>query len=88
MKHYVTHAKRNEDGDILGLKWHYNGSSTYFEQSKDTIIDDIEKNSQEYVVGIVSPEVEVKVVGKQAKPYLRTVADKTSKNNLDNLPTY
>ncbi len=88
MKRYVINARRNEDGDILGLKWHNIGSSTHVEQSTDMIIDEIEKNSQEYVVGIVTPEVEVMVVGKQTKPYLRTVADRTSKNNLDNLPTY
>lgn len=55
--------------------------------AKDVAMDDIETGRHKYYVHEVEPrvDVEVKVIGGSMR-YLRTAADETSGNNLDNLP--
>ena len=70
-------------GDITAL---CNSSSVWERVSKSRAIQDIESNTHTYYVHEVNPPVDVIVVTTSHGKHLRTTADSTSKNNLDNLP--
>ncbi|PHS59767.1 MAG: hypothetical protein COB00_17375 [Alcanivorax sp.] len=80
----VTATGKDEDGDIIRL---CNSGSFWSPRSKADAIYDIENRIHRYFVRISYLEdVDIKVVTRDGKKYLRTDPDKTTSNNLDNLP--
>jgi len=80
----VTATGKDGDGDILRL---CNSGQTWSPRSKAGAIGDIESGAHTYYVQQPgTTRVDVKVVDGANGKYLRTTADKSSKNNLDNLP--
>ena len=74
---------QGQDGDITALC----GSGNWGRITKRQAILEIEAETHVYYVHEVEPPVRVQVVpGKDGEKYLRTVSDRTSRNNLDNLP--
>jgi hypothetical protein len=79
----VRATGKDKDGDITKL---CNSGSDWSPRKKDDAINDIEKGTHRYYVILDKKEVDIKVVkGKNGK-YLRTDPDKTTKNNLEDLP--
>lgn len=85
-KRYVVRADRDSKGNINGICWDREiaGKGSLY-TDKDKAMAEIDAKKVEYVVAIVKPETVVRVVDGRKPPYLRTEADSTSKNNLDNL---
>jgi hypothetical protein len=79
----VTHSRKDEDGDITAL---CNPGQTWSPRLKSGAISDIETGVHSYYVGSGINEVDIHVVDGPSGKYLRTDPDKTSKNNLDDLP--
>jgi len=80
----VTATGKDKDGDIIRL---CNSTSLWSPRSKSDVIYDIENGLHRYFVSISYLEdVDIKVVLRDGKKYLRTDPDKTTSNNLDNLP--
>ncbi len=79
----VTASGKDKDGDITKL---CNGGD-WGSRAKADAIRDIEGNAHSYYVQQAGTNrVEVRVVNEGGSKYLRTTADKSSNNNLDNLP--
>ena len=78
----VTKTGKRDD-DIVAL---CNPGSSWERVSKTQAIKDIEGNTNSYYVEEALPAVDVRVVNGSNGKYLRTTADSSSKNNLDNLP--
>lgn len=76
MSKRVTRTGKDGDGDITSL------CGDGFRDSKATAIANINANANAYYVEEVAPRVYVEVV----YGHLRTTADETDANNLDNLP--
>jgi hypothetical protein len=55
-------------------------------RSKADAINDIETSTYAYYVEEQTPRTYVQVVNRQGSKHLQTTADRSSKNNLDNLP--
>jgi hypothetical protein len=70
-------------GDITSL---CNGSEVWSPRQKADAISDIEGGLHRYYVREEGDGAWVKVVDGPTGKYLRTEADSSSKNNLDNLP--
>lgn len=80
----VTATGKDKDGDITRL---CNSNSFWSPRSKADAIHDIEMGLHRYFVRInYLDEVDIKVITRNGKKYLRTDPDKTPSNNLDNLP--
>lgn len=80
----VTHAHRDDEGDILGVCWTAADGLKY--SSRSDLISDIESKTNTYFVAVEAPAVWVLVRSRNGTKYITTEADSTSKNNLDNLP--
>lgn len=77
---------RNVDVDSRGVTTHV-GEAGVWKATKDEVINFIRSGAHSFYVQEASPAVAVQVVpGWPA--YLRTTSDSTSRNNLDNLPTF
>ena len=76
----IRHVSKNLYGDITHV-----GERGQWTLSKETAIAAIRSNTHSFYVQELNPAVQVRVI-EANPPYLRTVADSTSKNNLDNLP--
>ncbi|MGJ9413962.1 DUF3892 domain-containing protein [Aeromicrobium sp. CF4.19] len=78
---YVTHCRKDADGDIIGLGWpdHWYDTST-------NIIRSIDSGAGTFVVAVNGTWVKVVVRQGVYRRYLATVADGYGANNLDNLP--
>jgi Protein of unknown function (DUF3892) len=79
----VTKSGKDKDGDITRL---CNAGQSWSPRSKADAIDDIEDDRHSYYTQEESYRSEVRVVDGANGKYLRTDADSTSRNNLDNLP--
>ena len=80
----VTASGKNRDGDITKL---CSAGEYWSPRSKADAISDIENRYHTYYVQQPgTTRVEVRVVNEGGNRYLRTTADRSSKNNLDNLP--
>ena len=79
----VTQSRKNDEGDITAL---CNPGAIWSPRFKAGAISDIESGTHQYFVGIGSKEVDIQVVDGPSGKYLRTDPDKTSSNNLDDLP--
>ena len=83
-KRYVTATGKNLDGDITSL---CNSRMTWSPRGKWSAISDIENGYHEYWVNWANiPETQIHVAGTGPNRYLRTDADSTTRNNLDELP--
>jgi len=83
MDRRVKKTGKDKNGNITSL---CNAGEVWSPRSKADAIKDIDDKTHTYYVEEVTPRVNVKVVTEGTTKYLRTVSDKTSKNNLDNLP--
>ena len=79
----VTQSRKDKDGDITAL---CNPAADWSPRYKSSAITDIEAGTHTYYVDQAGYRTEVNVVKDPKGKYLRTTADPTSKNNLDNLP--
>jgi hypothetical protein len=80
----VRQTGKDEDGDITSL---CNSGETWSPRVKSPAIADIESKTHRYFVREEGEGATVTVyAASDGKKHLRTVADKSSKNNLDNLP--
>lgn len=79
----VTQSGKDTDGDITHL---CNPGAPWSPKAKDDAIREIEGGTVTYYVKEEAPRTDVHVVNENGKKYLRTDKDKSSKNNLDNLP--
>ena len=83
-KRYVRATGKDADGDITRL---CNSSQVWSPRSKQGAISDIESGRHTYWVNWTgSPETQIRVVNGPNGKYLRTDRDRTSRNNLDDLP--
>ena len=77
----VKRTGKDDDGDIISL------CGDWGKDSKSEAIRYIENGTHTYYVNEVAPRVNVHVVtSSSGRKHLRTTSDRTSKNNLDNLP--
>jgi len=84
MNRRVTASGKDEDGDITTL---CNGGEFWSPRKKSGAISDIESGSYRYFVrDTQGNETDIKVVNGSSGKYLRTDPDKTSQNDLKNLP--
>lgn len=79
----VTKSKKDEDGDITVL---CNDAASWSPRHKRDAIADIDSRVHRYFVDLGRNEVDVIVVDDPGGKYLRTDPDKSTKNNLDDLP--
>lgn len=80
----VTRSKKDNDGDITAL---CNPTEWWSPRQKVDAINDIENKTHRYFVKDGLKEVDIHVVNDSIKgKYLRTDPDKTTRNNLDDLP--
>lgn len=79
----VTQSRKDADGDITAL---CNPDEYWTSRTKAQVIHDIEKATHRYYVIGDGATVYVRVVYGSTGKHLRTTADKSSSNNLDNLP--
>ena len=80
----VTKSGKDSDGDITKL---CNPGATWSPRSKSDAISDIENGTHKYYVQQPgTSRVDVHVVNGASGKFLRTTADTSSDNNLDNLP--
>lgn len=79
----VTRTGKDRDGDITSL---CNPAEAWSPRSKQGAISDIESGTHRYYVREEGDGAWVYVVNGPFGKYLRTTADASSKNNLDNLP--
>lgn len=78
----VLRSRKDKDGDITALC----GDEYWSPRLKADAITDIDYGFHTYYVGSGTARVEVRVVRGANGKYLRTDPDKTSHNNLDDLP--
>lgn len=80
----VTKTRKDDDGDITAL---CNTGEWWSPRSKEDAISDIDSKNYRYYVKSGNDEVDIHVV-KHPKygRYLRTNPDRTTGNNLDDLP--
>lgn len=80
----VIASGKDEDGDITAL---CNGGELWSPRQKSGAISDIESGTYRYYVrDTQGNEADIKVGNRNGNKYLFTVPDKSSANNLDNLP--
>ncbi len=79
----VTSTRKDDDGDITAL---CNPSEWWSPRSKADAISDIENEDYGYYVEVGGERVSIHVVQGASGKYLRTDPDKTTGNNLDDLP--
>lgn len=80
----VTHSGKDKDGDITKL---CNPGETWSPRNKSNAISDIETHQHSYYVQAAGGNrVDIHVVHGPNGKYLRTDPDRTSRNNLDDLP--
>lgn len=79
----VTKTQKNSEEDILGL---CNPGADWSPRSKADAIRDIDNRLHTYYVDAAGYRTDIHVVNDPDGKYLRTDADRSSGNNLDNLP--
>ena len=79
----VTRTRKDKDGDITAL---CDPGALWSPCLKRAAIEDIESRTHLYFVEVRWEKVYIHVVQGPRGKYLRTDPDKTSKNNLDDLP--
>lgn len=82
-RRHVTATRKDKDGDIAHL---CNPFAYWSPRPKIHAIGDVDSEEHMYFLTVGTDEVDIHVVQGPTGPYLRTDPDKTSKNNLDDLP--
>lgn len=80
----VTHTGKNADGDITGL---CNPEAEWYSRLTAQAIVDIDTGAHTYYVESGGDRTNIQVVNGRHGKYLRTEANETSADNLDDLPT-
>jgi len=75
----ITHIRKDNSGDITDVK------GTTWQENRATVVRHIDIGIHKYYVEQESPRADVHVYNVK---FIRTNADSTSKNNLDNLPLF
>lgn len=83
MRRKITRSRKDSDGDITAI---CHPGEWWSPVSKFQAIKDISSGTHSYYVTVGSQEVDIHVVNGENGPYLRTDSDKTTRNNLDELP--
>lgn len=79
----ITNTKKDSSGNIVML---CNPVEWWSPRSASEILYDIEEAMYLYFVRVDGQKVEIKVINELTRKYLRTDPDKTTKNNLEDLP--
>lgn len=79
----VTHARRDQRGNVVGLG---KPGELWSVRSSADVIRDIESRLHTYHVPWPTGRTEIRVVNATTGKYLRTDRDRTDRNNLDDLP--
>jgi hypothetical protein len=80
----VTHSRKDKDGDITAL---CNPGAAWSPRMKRDAIQDIDDRVHSYYVNVTGAgRVDIRAVNGPSGKYLRTDPDKTTQNNLDDLP--
>ncbi len=79
----VYKTNKDSDGDILAL---CRDGALWSPRRKADVIRDIKSGAHTYYVPWPEGRTEIRVVNGPNGEYLRTDRDRTSKNNLDDLP--
>ena len=77
----VTKSEKDSDGDITGVC-----GPEYYYRAKWGVIEDITAELHEYYVSEAGYESTVHVYEQNGVQHIKTFADASSANNLDNLP--
>jgi hypothetical protein len=80
----VTNTRKGEKGKIIAL---CNPVEWWSPRSAIEVINDIEESYYTYYVLVDGQKVLIKVMNGSVEKYLRTDPNKTTKNNLEDLPT-
>lgn len=78
----VTQSRKDRNGDIAAL---CNPTTLWSPRPKADVIGDIELGAHTYFVDEAGHRTNIHVVNGPTGKYLRSTADGSSKNNLDNL---
>jgi hypothetical protein len=81
----VTHSRKDAFGNIIKL---CNPGEWWSPRNSNEIISDIKESLYTYFVIVDGQKVQIKVINGTMGKYLITDPDKTTKNNLDDLPDY
>ena len=81
----VLQTGKDAEGEILSL---CNAGETWSPRLKADAIDDIETRQYRYYVEEAAPRVYVHALHSSNGKYLRTTAESSSANNLENLPDW
>ncbi|NEN07849.1 DUF3892 domain-containing protein [Diaminobutyricibacter tongyongensis] len=79
----VTHTRKDQAGNIIGLG---KPGEYWSVRSSADAISDITAGTHSYYVPWATGSTWIEVVRGHYGPYLRTDADNTTRNNLDDLP--
>jgi len=79
----VTNTRKDEKGRVIAI---CNPVEWWSPRSLAEVINDIEESFYKYYVIIEGHKILIKVANGAAEKYLRTDTDKTTKNNLEDLP--
>lgn len=79
----ITHTKKDSFGNILAI---CSPGEWWSPKSTDEAIMEIEEYLYLYYVNVDRQKVDIKVINGSTGKYLRTDPDRTTKNNLDDLP--
>lgn len=79
----IRRTRKDRDGDIIAVCSH---GQAWSPRSKREVISDIESNTHSYYVSEAGYESDVRVYVVNGVKHIKTGADATSRNNLDNLP--
>ncbi|HCY75818.1 MAG TPA: DUF3892 domain-containing protein [Ignavibacteriales bacterium] len=79
----ITGIKKDSSGNIVSL---CNPTEWWSPKSVNEILYDIEEYMYLYFVIVDGQKVEIKIITGLTKKYIRTDPDKTTKNNLEDLP--
>ncbi|MHA1874292.1 MAG: DUF3892 domain-containing protein [Candidatus Heimdallarchaeaceae archaeon] len=80
-KYTIQKVRRDKDGDIIAVKTLYNIFTT------EEVVRMIEEGHK-FVVNVSGEEIEVGVVKRESKKYIKTFRDGKKINNLDELPEF
>lgn len=79
----MTSSSKDSSGNILAL---CNNGEWWSPRIASEVINDLEMKLYDYYVIVENQQVYIKVIKGNGGKYLRTDPDRTTKNNLDDLP--
>ena len=79
--YFIEKVRKDDDGDIIKVK------TVHSEFTTKEVIEKIEAGDNFFVME-GETKINVEVVSREGKKYIRTFKDGKETNNLDNLPTF